>query len=139
MNKTFLNFLDSQKIFRIPEVSEIETHFFYGRKDKQVYSRKDIFTGLANFFGVYLPAYTDANLNEVLPHKIIYKVKTVPKDIYDLAIKKTKNGKYQCLYENQISGKPAMIQIQADSEVEAKAKMIIYLKKHNLLKHEDSN
>lgn len=133
MNKTFLNYLDSLKLSRLPLLSNLKTDFFYGRKDKVLYSTKDIYTGVQNFERVYLPAYTDADLNEVLPHKIIFRVKSTPKDIYDIAIRKTRNGKYVVEYENQIKDKPSLLQIQGDTEVEAKAKMILNLSNKRLL------
>lgn len=135
MDKTFLNFIDCQKLSRIPSVADSikEVSFWYGKRDKQLYMSKHIYTGLRDFSRVYLPAYTDADLNVVLPHKIIFRRKTVPKNIYDLIIRKTRNGKYQCEYENQIKSNPSLVQIQGDTEVEAKAKLILFLNKNKLL------
>lgn len=136
MNKTFLNFIDSQKLYRLFG-DRVKTQFFYGKRDKQLYDSTNIFMGVRDFYTIYIPAYTDADLNTVLPNKIIIKVKTVPQNKYDLVIRKTRWDKYTVEYENQIKGCSALIQIHDDSEVEAKAKMILFLNKKNLLQYEN--
>jgi len=90
--------------------------------------------GVRNFESIYVPAYTDAELNEILPDKIIFRQKTVKKDTYDLVIRKTRHGKYVIEYENQIKEETSLVQIFQHTEVEAKAHMIFFLNKKNLLK-----
>jgi len=125
MNKSFLNFIYSQKLHRLGITSSSD--FFYNTKDKELYWSRDLFLGMKNFEVLYLPAYTDADLSNALPHKIINRKKTVPVSNYDLVIRKTRNGKYCIEYENQIKSSPSLVQIQGDTEVEAKAQMILFL------------
>lgn len=136
MNKLFLNFIDSQKLYQI--IGNIHpAKFYYGKKDKQIYDSNNIFMNVSNFERIYIPAYTDSELNEYLPYKIFLKGKTNVKEAYELCIRKMRSGKFQCEYENQNRNLPCLAQLTADTEVEAKAKMIIYLKKQKLLNHEN--
>lgn len=137
MNKSFLNFLDSQKLSRLG--IESRSGFHYNKKSKELHWDKDLFLGMNSFESIYVPAYSDADLNEILPDKLFLNRKNINGEKYDLSIGKTRNGKYTCEYENQIQGSPSLIQLQADSEVEAKAKMIFFLKKNNYLQNDNQN
>jgi hypothetical protein len=127
MNKAFLNFNMAAKLQRIgiPNASG----YFYKksgmRKDKDVYSSKEIFTGMTNFDSVYLPAYLSQDLEDVMPAEIKSKG-----DLYTLTIRKTK-VKYDVRYEN--SKGQVIYREYADSSVEAEAKIILFLKKHKYI------
>ena len=131
MNKSFLNYFDSLKLFKLGVKSE--SGFYYNRRERLWYNAKDLFIGMANFDSLYIPVYTDADLNEVLPDKIYINQKSINANKYDLTIRKTRNGKFSCAYENQIPNSPGLIQMQADTEVEVKCKMLIYLHKKKLI------
>lgn len=133
MNKIFLNFLDSQKLYQI--IGNLyPTKFYWGKKDKQIYDSNNIFMNVSNFERIYIPAFTDSELNEILPYKIFKSGKTNVPDAYELCIRKMRSGKFNCTYEYQ---NHCLCQMLGDTEVEAKAKMIIFLKKTKLLSYEN--
>jgi hypothetical protein len=131
LNKSFLNFLDSQKLSRLSIISN--SGFHYNKKSKGLHWSKDLFLGMNNFEKIYLSAYTDADMNEILPDKIFLNRKNINGNKYDLKIYKTRNAKWVCEYENQISSAPSLVQFQENTEVEAKAKMVMFLLKKKLL------
>ena len=130
MNKSFLNYFDCLKLVKLGIKSD--SGFYYNKRDRLWYNAKDLFLGMVNFESLYIPVYTDADLNEALPHKIIIKQKSNV-DTYDLMFRKTRNGKYSAEYENQIRTSNGLTQMHSDTEVEVKCKMLLYLHKKNLL------
>jgi len=133
MNKSFLNFIYSQKLHRYGIKSD--SGFFYNKRSKELHWHKDLFLGMSSFDTSFVPAYTDADLIDILPGKIILSNKTNNVNTYELCITKSaiNNNKYFCDYKNTSSTLPALAQQFAKSEVEAKALMIIFLIKKDLI------
>ena len=127
MNKAFLNFNLATKLQRIgiPNASGFYYKKSGNRKDKDVYSSKEIFTGMTNFDSVYTPAYLSYDLEAVMPAGINSKG-----DVYSFAVRKTKD-KYDARYENEKGH--VIYREYSESSVEAKAKMILFLKKHKYI------
>ncbi|MBV6478687.1 MAG: hypothetical protein HGGPFJEG_01444 [Ignavibacteria bacterium] len=131
MNKIFLDINKSSRLYRLLG-DKVSTQFFYAKKDKQIYDSKNIYMGVRDFDSIYVPAYTDGELNRILPDKVVITKKGL-RNVFDLVIRKTRT-KYIAGYENPAGTENALIQIPEDSEVEAKASMLFYLFKNNLLK-----
>lgn len=127
MNKAFLNFNLATKLQRIgiPNASGFYYKKSGNRKDKDVYASKEIFTGMTNFDSVYTPAYLSFDLEVVMPADIKSKG-----DLYSFIVIKTKD-KYDVRYEN-VKGH-VIYREYSESSVEAKAKMILFLKKHKYI------
>lgn len=133
MNKSFLNYINSQKLQKYGIKSD--SGFFYNKRSKELHWHKDLFLGMLSFDASFVPAYTDADLMDILPGKICFKKDRNYERSYELIISKSglSNDKYFCEYKNTNLTLPSLGQQFAKSEVESKALMIIFLIKKDLI------
>ena len=127
--ETFLNFNLSLKLHRIGIKTVSGFYYQKSGRDKVVYASKDIFTGMSDFDNVYVPAYLSSDLDHALPAEIELK-----DSVYNLTVRKTKL-KYDVRYEDP---KGSIIYREySASPAEARARVILFLEKKNLLKNEN--
>lgn len=82
---------------------------------------------------IQFSAFTVAELGEMLPVKV--------ENVYqEIITTHTGSGEWKCAVRNVISGDwPQKYQIDADTEADARAKMLIYLLENNLVDITDPN
>lgn len=102
--------------------------FYYqkngSRKDKIVYSSREICIGMTNFDSVYAPAYTSHDLDEALPAEITLG------GTFNFVIRKN-GAKYEARYED--SNGRVVRREYSPSPVEARARLIIYLNRKGMI------